>query len=217
MIKNIVKKVFGIPRITYPYVDDTVRINNMNSHMGGEIGAGVVIIVGDNTQFNSILQEKYELERYKVYTILEKDFLEKGITDILSNQKVSIFVNVVENLKTKSENINNDIVHSFYCKCQLEGDYYINNQRTGHIVNLLINSEDNQVVSSCVKGLTEGLGVAFGNHKIIVNGILSDINVGEENIGNWTLFLSSKYGDLLCGNVLNLHTPLNRKERLQSV
>ena len=49
-----------------------------------------------------------------------------------------------------------------------------------------------------------GLGEAMGNHNIINNGIVASPSVPIKDIVNTAIFMSSKYGQIMTGEVLHL-------------
>lgn len=93
-----------------------------------------------------------------------------------------------------------------YKICQIESNYYIDNKISGKIVNIVraFNVEDTEAYYS--KCMTEGLGRALGNHAIVVNGMLVSNSVCFETEAIWAVYLLSKYGAIMSGQVVTLGT-----------
>ena len=168
--------------------------------MGGR-NIGAVALISNDKEFADLLKARFRGEGYEVYCF-EQAMLDN--IERCSLMKVDIIVNLFK--KTDES----DYINRFYESCQIEGDYYINNNRRGHIVNGFYGYSDDDTDVACIKGLTEGLGVAFGNHGVIVNGVISNDKVDEDIFLSWILYCSSKYGDILASTVLNLHDNTER-------
>ena len=55
-------------------------------------------------------------------------------------------------------------------------------------------------IDMCIRGL----GEAMSNHNIINNGIVASPSVSIKDIVNTAIFMSSKYGQIMTGEVLHL-------------
>ena len=71
-------------------------------------------------------------------------------------------------------------------------------------MNTKYTSPYSSVLSKNVDMCIRGLGEALGNHSIISNGIVATKEIPLGVIMNTALFLSSKYGQIMAGEVLKL-------------
>ena len=65
-----------------------------------------------------------------------------------------------------------------------------------------------RVIKKNVEMLIRGLSEVLANHGLICNGIIADKNVPLKDIVNSALFLSSKYGQIMSGEVLQMKDQL---------
>ena len=123
-----------------------------------------------------------------------EDF-EKGANEIPYDHIINIFQ------YSKKEPILEDI--SFiYKQLQYEGDYLIDYAKKGCCTTLLFSPDT--ITLDSISSIVKGLGKAFGSHEVVCNGIVSNKTKEISNIFPIALYMNSKYGQILTGEVLEI-------------
>lgn len=140
------------------------------------------------------------------YEFIRMDENDKDMNKLFNTLGTEIygFTNFIDLLKDKQNNFNE--FKELYRICQMEANYYINNNRTGKIVNAIRISDINNVEANYSKCLTEGLASALGNHGISVNGIILNKDIGRDKEAAWIIYLLSRFGAVISGQVVTLGT-----------
>lgn len=204
-----------------PIFSPLPSIHNMLSTAGGDlIGKNVAVITNDlksidkykksaeieNTYINIVSWNDIE-DKQKIH----KDGFEKKVTNSLFG-KIDIIINDVylEEMPFSSEldkiEFDHKIILTIYQLLQLESDFLINQKKQSHIVNICRGATiGDKSLSRFIATLTKGLGQCMCNHNIIVNGICSNGDCNKTDMVKIAMFLASRYGECLCGEVLELN------------
>ena len=195
-IKNIIKKLLSITNYRYPICNSFLYDDIESSYFGGTLNQEKLCIV-TNMQCQELTYLKQLLKTenvcYKIVSVFE-DF-EKGANEIPYDHIINIFQ------YSKKEPILEDI--SFiYKQLQYEGDYLIDYAKKGCCTTLLFSPDT--ITLDSISSIVKGLGKAFGSHEVVCNGIVSNKTKEISNIFPIALYMNSKYGQILTGEVLEI-------------
>ena len=195
-IKNIIKKLLSITNYRYPICNSFLYDDIESSYCGGTLNQEKLCIV-TNMQCQELTYLKQLLKTenvcYKIVSVFE-DF-EKGANEIPYDHIINIFQ------YSKKEPILEDI--SFiYKQLQYEGDYLIDYAKKGCCTTLLFSPDT--ITLESISSIVKGLGKAFGSHEVVCNGIVSNKTKEISNIFPIALYMNSKYGQILTGEVLEI-------------
>ena len=195
-IKNIIKKLLSITNYRYPICNSFLYDDIESSYCGGTLNQEKLCIV-TNMQCQELTYLKQLLKTenvcYKIVSVFE-DF-EKGANEIPYDHIINIFQ------YSKKEPILEDI--SFiYKQLQYEGEDLIDYAKKGCCTTLLFSPDT--ITLDSISSIVKGLGKAFGSHEVVCNGIVSNKTKEISNIFPIALYMNSKYGQILTGEVLEI-------------
>ena len=222
-MKNIVKNYNKRVRAIY---SNDIIIDNRRSLTGGDLrGKNIVVISNDSN-----ILEKYKkiIDIEGGYTnllllshILKKEGLETqqlkklfcknlfGTIDVIIND---IFSEHNDDLVKIKEY--HDFLTEIYQLLQEESNFLVTEGKQAHLVNVCeINGkgEDN-TIANFFNTITKGLAYALGSHGIIVNGIIANEGLLTDESRRISLYLASRFGECLCGEVIQLKSDYGAKK-----
>ncbi len=216
MIQNILKKIFGRAKDLDVIVDKYSNMNVPESFSGGSL-ADVNILVVTNSDLPVDTCDEVFRKENTYYSVISLDNILTANEIIEAAKKLigpfTHIINIFYDKKSRPLICNNthynndDCVYQLYQWLQEEVDYLVKLNEYATICTVFIcgSSVEGQVkkknVEMCIKGLAEVLS----NHGMICNGIISNEEVSVKELLNATIFLSSRYGQIMTGEILKLN------------
>lgn len=218
MIKKFIKTIkknIGTRIEINPIINPIQYKDNKNSFTGNSLQSDNVLIIGNVTPIIKAAIQAYNHEScYATY--INKKLTELNFSEIeeAGKREIGYFDHII-NIITVDNNsdlfINDcyntkDIEYITFEWLQVEVDYLVKNCKnsTLHLVFILDYSNNIEIMAYSLRQMINGLGKLLLNHNITLNGIIADKNIPEESIIQSLLFCSSKYGQVLAGETINL-------------
>ena len=123
------------------------------------------------------------------------------------DELVGPFEHIINFVKLPKESFPSDEqVYAVYQLLQQEADYAVT-YGTKSICAVICaeHDMDSTAAQACLKSCIEGLAPRLGEHGILINGCTADEDTEEVNMINAAMYLSGKYGQIMTGQVLELH------------
>lgn len=213
-MKKILKRLLGKKEYIDSIYEKTPMIKDLNSYCGGDLEFKNVVLVGDTvdkykTEINSwIKTENLQLQTINKVTDDLKTAEIYAINKELTG-KIKAFVNIVGIESLLSDGVvevNNKIVRNIYQWIQTETDYLIDNEIEANICVVVTGiNKDCDVAKGIIKHMIAGLADSLGTHNLILNGVFSYKKNMVINELNTISFLISKYGQMMSGEVFEIH------------
>lgn len=197
---SLIKKIIMNPHWINPIFDDVIYEDRQESYSGGSLSNSNLLLVFSEIlqcEKNKIVQFISNSENCEVVMTSENAF-DCAIEDALKT--IGHFEHIINCIDVNNE----EDVYRLYSLLQKESGYLLNRNYYGTICTVVVSDEYNNCILHGVKSLIEGCGWVMPNHKIISNGILTTREVMMNEVMRSALFLSSKYGQLLTGNIIEL-------------
>ena len=218
-VMGILKRLFGCRVEKGVIVDPVIYESSHNSFCGGSLADSNLLVVTngnvDEHEIDSLIQkEKATYSLLSLSSLMER----RHLTDA-SSELIGPFTHIINVFfEEKSDNLlteegrykKEDGMYRIFQWHQQEVDYLVELSLYSTICTVFIGGEDTDV---CVKKknvemLIRGLSEVLANHGMICNGIIADKKVPIKDIINSTLFLSSKYGQIMSGEVLQMRNQI---------
>ena len=210
-IKNIIKRILGKANVVYP-LDDKVIYPESKGYAGGSLYMSNILLVTNIKDVDSILT-MYEQEKAKVTVLNGNDGITKEQIVGAESNKTGRFEHIINLFRMKDNDTlinhgynDNDICSQVYDVLKSETEYLAPNNLYATICTAVQDAGygDFEIESASVKACVEGLAKPLGNHRLICNGILADKGIELKDIVATTIYFSSKYGQILAGQVIEL-------------
>jgi hypothetical protein len=204
---QIFKHLFGSAIYIKPVSDKNIYKVNKSSFTGNSLDGSNVLVVTNFSECSDeiiILKEQMKNEHCNCSVIsLVSNELAKSDIIQAGADLVGTYEHIINLFRMEKGNCTQeDSVRLIYQILQIESDYLIEDVKKGSLCTAIIS--DDEVVKNTVSSLLKGLGGVLGNHSVIENGIASSRNVPIDKIVKTSAYLSSKYGQILAGEVLNM-------------
>lgn len=209
MKKLIGKKVYIEPIVDYNRYTDSEK-----SFAGGSLADSNVLIV-TNTELTADIKEQfYTIEKATISIINPRGLLNQDAINGVSNNLIGPFTHIINIYKKETTGLltaegkypDTDEMYCVYQWLQAEVSYLVPLNQYASICTAYIGDETqySDVLSKNMDMCIRGLGEVMGNHTIINNGIVASSSVPMQEIINSAIYLSSKYGQIMTGEVLHL-------------
>lgn len=215
-IKNILKKLLF--KVSYiDHIIDRVQYPDIKkSYAGGSLATSNLLIVANKTVDEQMVQEFFSIEQvnYQVFytskLITNEDIFKSSYSLVGPFTHIINFFYVENNGRIFKDDFlynNNDSFYKLYRCLQVEVDYLVRLNQYATISTCFIydNTIDGCIqkrhADMCIRGLAEVLS----NHNIICNGIVASEGIPFDILLKSSLFMSSKYGQIMSGEVLDLN------------
>jgi len=196
-------------------VDKDVYSNLTLSHSGGTLALSNVLIVSNENLPKDILDEWVRKEEADVSTLNLLDSLDREKILDAGNSLIGPFTHIINILYAEDNNgylkedgkYNIDEqMYKIYQWHQEEVDYLVCNGLDATICTVFIDdmTDGHFSIGNNVAMMIRGLAEALANHRIICNGIVADREVSLRLLLDSTAFLSSKYGQIMTGEILRM-------------
>lgn len=205
---SIFNQVLGKLKIIRPIIDTCDYKNNEQSYCGNSLSKSNALIIVNEKEHVSYIEKVLMKERCNISTILLDenkkikiaDIVDAGINSIGPFQHIFFLYRISHQDYFACEKVYEDL------KCITE--YMIGTNTLGSIsIALITDLELSNKMMATVNGiesLIKGLGYALPNHGIIINGIKAEASVPMKSIIRTLSFLSSKYGQVLTGEIIQM-------------
>ncbi len=215
-LKNVIKRIFGRARYIDVIADKTCNANIPDGYAGGSLADDNLIIISNSELPNNVVTGVFANEHIyystlKINQFLRKDDIKDSGKDLIGpfSHIINVFYDSDNNsLINKDGTYNsNDSIYQFYQWHQEEVDYLVELDKYATVCSVFItgSSVDNRIkrknVEMCVRGLAE----ALSNHGVICNGIIANKTDDVRELLQSAIFLSSRYGQIMTGEVLMLN------------
>lgn len=214
MLKRI-RRILGEKIIVEPIVDYARYMPSEDSYSGNSLSESNMLIVTNVDIPRSLVngienKEGICVSIIKPDVILTTDQIKKA-----GSKLIGPYTHIV-NIYTKDKSLDlldtdgsypeDDEMYRLYQWLQEETSYLVPMNQYATICTVFIDDKTtySSVLSKNVDMCIRGLGEVLGNHSIISNGIVASKEIPLDIIINTTLFLSSKYGQIMAGEVLKL-------------
>lgn len=216
-IKGIIKKCFLHKETIHPIIDPIQYAPIEESYSGGSLSeSNVLVVTNDQTLVIESIKKRFSKERAST-GILFASTDNLKLNDIVQagNELIGPFSHIINVLRfNEQENLiksngtfnNEDMMRLAYQWCQTEVDYLVKTSYYATLCMVFIHSDstDSVVIGSGISHLISGLAKVLSPHGIICNGVTVMPSVPQDAWLATTVFLSSKYGQIMTGEVLNM-------------
>lgn len=214
-IKRIIQKLFGHKVVIEPIVDYNRYSNIDESYSGGSLADSNILIVTNTDIPHELIQSLQVNEKVTVAVLHPEAKLTQ--TDIINaaSQLIGPFLHII-NIYKKDETTSlmsadgsypaTDSMYQVYQWLQEEVSYLVPMNQYASICSAYI-GDDSQYSEALNKNMDmcfRGLGEVMANHSIINNGIVASSTIPMSEVINTAVYMSSKYGQILTGEVLHL-------------
>lgn len=214
MLRRI-RRIIGEKIIVEPIIDYARYMPSEESYAGYSLSESNMLIV-TNVEIPQSLVNEIEKKEGVCVSVMTPD----GILSIdqireAGNQLIGPYTHVV-NIYSKNRDMDllgtddtypeDDEMYRVYQWLQEETSYLVPMNKYSTICTVFIDDKTqySSVLSKNIDMCIRGLGEVLGNHSIISNGIVATKEIPFDVIMNTALFLSSKYGQIMAGEVLKL-------------
>lgn len=203
-------------RTTYlEHIVDKVKYPSIaKSYAGGSLATSNILIVTNRPIDNKLIEEYFSIEQVNYSVILISDLLLN--VDIIKAEDglIGPFTHIVnffcqDNSRTsqnQDSQYNNDSFYKIYQWQQIEVDYLVKINQYSTICTCYIYNDsilgyvEKRHAEMCIRGLASVLS----NHGIVCNGMVANANIPFDILLKSSIFMSSKYGQIMSGEVLDL-------------
>jgi len=210
---NIIKHIIGKPTHIKPIASNVCNENIDNGFAGGGLSNCNVLIISNRELDKGIIASVFDREGASFYflilnTELSVDLIKKGSEDFIGpfTHIINLFFDapggeLVSEMKSYNSE---DNVYKIYQWHQQEVDYLVKNDQYSTICTVFLSGDsiDSKIKKKNVEMCIRGLAEVLANHGMICNGIIASENENLDNLLNYTVFLSSHYGQIMTGEVL---------------
>ena len=212
-IKYLLNKLLGYPQYVYPVVDRIVY-PAISGYAGGSLYASNVLLVTNLTDIASI-KKLFDAEKCNLSVInIEKDLTKNNIL-LAQQEQIGAFEHIINlfqfnetsRLLAMDRYNDDDLIALVYRSLKAETDYLVSSSQYATLTTAILGDTtfDSKIATATIKVCIEGLGRPLGNHYLICNGVYTNGGCLVEDIVKASIYLSSKYGQILAGQMVELH------------
>lgn len=212
---GILKRILGHKVLKDTIVDDAIYKNIPNSYCGGSLADSNILIVTNGNIVEEmldslVLKEEATFKLIKLSSLMNTKVIKEAgetfigpFTHIINMVYAEDFGHLFDGYNTYNPH---DTLYKIFQWHQQEVDYLVAQSQYATICTVFIGGDDidTSVKKRNVEMLVKGLAEVLANHGMICNGIIADNEVPLNDIVNSSLFMSSKYGQVMSGEVLQL-------------
>lgn len=210
-----IKKIIGHKVIINPIIDYNRYTCKELSFSGGSLAESNILFVSNIDIPVEIINDLSSRESSSIAIVKPSDLLSQDTITAAGSNLIGPFLHVVNIYKKESAELLNpdntypkeDQMYRVYQWLQEEVSYLVPLNQYATICTVYIGDDTqySEVLGKNIDMCIRGLGEAMGNHNIINNGIVSSPYVSIKDIVNSSIFMSSKYGQIMTGEVLHLN------------
>lgn len=216
-IKGIIKKCFLHKETIHPIIDPVQYASIEESYGGGSLSeSNVLVVTNDQTLAIESIKKRFSKERASTGILFaSSDNLKLNDIVQAGNELIGPFTHVINIFRFNEQgNIvkpdgtfnSEDMMRLAYQWCQTEVDYLVKTSNYATLCTVFVHSDstDSVVIGSGISHLISGLAKVLSPHGIICNGVTVMPSVPQDAWLATVAFLSSKYGQIMTGEVLNM-------------
>ncbi len=212
---NVIKRLLGRAEYIEVIADKTCNANIPDGCAGGSLSNDNVLIITNTELPAEVVKDVFSKEKtyYSVKSVKHllhvEDIIDAG-KDLIGpfTHIINIFYDKDEmSLISKNGQFNDkDSMYQFYQWHQEEVDYLVKLNQYATICSVFISgssieeSVKKRNAEMCIRGLAEVLA----NHGMVCDGIIASKGDNLKELFNSTVFLSSRYGQIMTGEVLKI-------------
>ena len=215
-LMNVIKRIFCRARYINVIADINCNTNIPDGYAGGSLADENIIIVSNVDLSTNVVMDVFTKEKVNFSSLVTKRLLRVEDIKDAGENLVGPFTHIINvfydnddmSLISKNGQYNEeDSMYHFFQWHQTEVDYMVEYNKYSTICSVFItgSSLDNHVKSSNVEICVRGLAEALSNHGMICNGIIANKNDDVRELLQSAIFLSSRYGQIMTGEVLMLN------------
>ena len=213
-INGIIKRFLGVANYIDVIADKESKANISDGFAGGSLANDNILVVSNFPLPEQDVEMAFKKEKADYVIISTNKTLDNDTINIASSELVGPFTHII-NIFYDTEQMalinsdgrynENDASYLFYQWHQQEADYLVNLNQYATICSLFISGEstDCLVKQKNAEMLIRGLSEVLSNHGIICNGIVANNNHCLKELLESSVFLSSRYGQIMTGEVLS--------------
>ena len=211
---GLFKKLIGRANHINAIADRVSKADIPDGYAGGSLANDNILIVSNASLSDQVVETVFEREKVD-YVILSTDKkLDAYDINNASSNLVGPFSHII-NVIYDSEQIalinreglynDKDASYLLYQWHQQEVDYLVNLNQYASICTIFISEDttDSLVKKKNAEMLIKGIAEVLSNHGIICNGIIANNSHNLIELLESSVFLSSRYGQIMTGEVLN--------------
>lgn len=212
ILKKVMRRFWGRIQYITPIVDKTQYPSILGS-AGGSLYESNVLIVTNITHLD-IIKELFEKERCHLFIIQQDSVLTKEQFLATMERMVGKCDHVINlfqfnaALQLLVDEVYNphDLVSLVYQSLKVETDILIDIPSATLTTAILGKATiESRIITAILKACVEGLGKPLGNHGLISNGVYVNNEDKLDELVKMTIYLSSKYGQILSGQMIELN------------
>lgn len=208
------RRLIGTAEHVTAIADGIIYRENENSYAGGALTDSNILVVSNMWESSNTIQLLNTALNIEKCKEIRKCF-------VSNSNNTDCLVGAIEENKERGFNhiinwieiVSDDCIAAYKCDMQLlyyimqiECNYFVSNSSNGTICTILIDSGQADIMSEAeiggMKSLIKGLGYRMPKHKVIINGAIVYKDVPLKEVVPVAIYLSSKYGQILTGEVL---------------
>lgn len=212
---SVLKKLVGRAEYIEVIADKTANADITDGYAGGSLANDNILIITNANLQAEVVKEVFSKEMAYYSVISPKGALSVEEITNAGKDLIGPFAHIVNVyydkedgslINKEGEYNDNDSMYQFYQWHQEEVDYLVKLNQYATICSVFISgssidaSVKKQNVEMCIRGLAEVLS----NHGIICNGLIASEKDSLEELLETSVFLSSRYGQIMTGEVLKL-------------
>ena len=213
-MNGLIKRLLGVANYIDVIGDKEAKADIYDSFAGGSLSNDNILIVSNaplpEQDVEVILKkEKADYVILSTDKNLDLDVIKNASSNIVGpfTHIINLFYDMEQMALINSEGRYNesDSSYLFYQWHQQEVDYLVNLNQYATLCSLFISGEstDCLVKQKNAEMLIRGLAEVLSNHGIICNGIVANSNHSLKELLESSVFLSSRYGQIMTGEVLS--------------
>lgn len=213
-ILSKIKKLIGKKTYIEPIIDYNRYADSEKSFAGGSLADSNILIV-TNADLPADTSDQFSNhEKASLIVLSPEEFIDQQMIITTGDKLIGPFTHIINIYKKESSDLlttenkypETDEMYRVYQWLQEEVSYLVPLNQYASICTAYI-GDDTQYSDVLCKNMDmcfRGLGEVMANHNIINNGIVASPSVPMQEVINTAIYLSSKYGQIMTGEVLHL-------------
>ena len=204
ILKKVIKHLLGKPQYVTPIFDKTQYPSILGSAGGSLYESNVLVI----TIQGLLEKERCNLFIIQLDSVLTQEKLSASMERMIG--KCDHVINLFHlddslQLLVGEKYNDNDLVSLVYQSLKVEADALVGSQYATITTAVLGNETiESKIITATIKACVEGLGKALGSPGLICNGVYVNGEGKLDEMVKMSIYLSSKYGQILAGQMIGL-------------
>lgn len=212
-IMNHIRRIFGKVEFVIPISEPNIYRENRTSFAGNSLEGSNLLLITNYSKNDEVIKKAMLMFRSegcnaKYYKLDAESFEIQSIVDAGRNN-IRPFDHIINFIDVEDgTTISDDWVEQIYSMLQKETDYLVIKTKQSSLCSIFFVGEDETAKKkgeiNAFQSLIKGLGPALARHGIIENGAAILKSIPARDATAVAIFLSSKYGQILAGEVLDM-------------